>query len=371
MRLSVKMLLAILFVLSGISGIAQETPKSPWPWMPKELVLKLPLGENNPRNSEGDFLRLPNGDILCVYTRYYGTSLEDHATANLASRRSTDGGKTWTTEDKIEVPNEGKLNVMSVTCRQLANGQSLLFYLVKDAADDCRPYVRKLKEDGTWSERICCIPDVSYNVLNNDRVIQLKSGRLLMPIGRHAKKGEGLYDHEWNADIFCMISDDNGETWTRGGSVVKTEGIDYQEPGVCELSDGRILMNIRTNGGCQYYTYSEDDGQSWGPAFPSCLDSPLSPTLIKRLLGSDELLAVGNPLLKNVAGGGSRVVMTIERLSPDGQKVLVRKTLDHPEKITEDWQYPAIFFVDDNTILVGYFSWSSGAYVYRMSLSDL
>ena len=355
----------------GEEPSANQTPKAPWPWIDKELVLAIETGPDNPRNSEGDFLALDNGDILYIYTHYYGTSGDDHATAYLASRRSSDGGKTWSAEDKIEIENEGKLNVMSVTCRRLADGRAALLYLVKENPADCRPYLRFLNADGTWGERSCCIDQPSYNVVNNDRMIELASGRLLIPVARHAYKGPNQYDLDWNADTFCLISDDGGTTWRKAGEVKKIENVVYQEPGLCELADGRILMNIRTGSGAQFFAYSDDSGETWSEAAPSCLDSPMSPTLIKRLPASDELLAVGNPLLQSAAGGGSRSAMTIERLSPDGQTVLTRKTLEHPERLMDDWQYPAIHFVGDGSILVGYFSWGRGVRVYRMNLADL
>lgn len=360
-----------LFLLFGVSAPMAEESKAPWPWIDKELVLAITIRPDNPRNSEGDFIALDNGDILYVYTHYYGNSSDDHATAYLASRRSSDGGKTWTAEDKIEIENEGKLNVMSVTCRRLADGKIMILYLVKENPGDCRPYLRFLNADGTWSERTGCIAEPSYNCVNNDRVIQLQSGRLLIPVARHAYKGPNQYDYDYNGDTFCLISDDGGATWRQGSSVAKTPNVVYQEPGLCELADGRILMNIRTDSGTQYVAYSDDFGETWSKAAPSCIDSPLSPTLIKRLPGSDELIAVGNPLLKSATAGGSRAAMTIERLSPDGSEILVRKTLEYPEKERFDWQYPAIHFVGDGSILVAYFSWSCGVRIYRMNLADL
>ena len=351
---------------------AQESAKAPWPWAKTEQVLLIATEPGNPRNSEGDFVALKNGDILYIYTHYDGDSGDDHASAHLASRRSSDGGKTWTAEDKLEIPNEGKLNVMSVTCRRLTDGRIMLLYLVKENPGDCRPYLRfSDDETQTWSERICAIAEPSYNVVNNDRAIQLASGRLLIPVACHAFQGGDQYNYDGNADTFCLISDDGGATWTRGASVAKTPGAVYQEPGVCELSDGRILMNIRSDAGHQIFAYSEDGGQTWGEPKASCLDSPLSPTLIKRLPGSDDLIAVGNPLLENRAGGGSRSAMTVERLTPDGGKVLVRKTLEHPEKEWADWQYPAIHFVGDHSVLIAYFSWNGGVRIYRMSLEEL
>ena len=362
-------ILAAAFVPLAFLSAAAGADPAPWPWMPKEPVLHIATGPNNPRNSEGDFIVLDDGTILHIYSHYIGTSSHDNAAACLMSRSSADGGNTWTSEDKLELEKEGKLNVMSVTLRRLSDGRAAMFYLVKEAADDCRPYMRVRQGDGTWGPRVCLVPELSYNVVNNDRVIQLAGGRLLVPVARHACQGETEF--ESNAKTFCLISDDGGNNWREGQPVEPTEGIDYQEPGLCELADGRVLMNIRTTGGSQYFTYSSDGGETWGKPFASCIDSPLSPTLIKRIPGSDELLAVGNPLLR-MASCNERATVTIERLSPDGSEILARKTMEHPERfVAGDWQYPSICFLDNDTALVAYFTWTGGIYIYKIKLSDL
>ena len=72
--------------------------------------LDLPPGPNNPRNSEGAFMPLKDGRIMFAYSRYYGKSSSDHATADIAARYSSDKGRTWTTNDEIIVKNEGGMN---------------------------------------------------------------------------------------------------------------------------------------------------------------------------------------------------------------------------------------------------------------------
>ena len=42
------------------------------------LVCDIAPKENNPRNSEGSFLRAPNGDILFAYSQYSGNDWNDH-----------------------------------------------------------------------------------------------------------------------------------------------------------------------------------------------------------------------------------------------------------------------------------------------------
>lgn len=58
-------------------------------------VLSLPPSHGNPRNSEGDFIKLKDGRIMFIYSRYVGTSSSDHAPAYLAARFPADGGKGW------------------------------------------------------------------------------------------------------------------------------------------------------------------------------------------------------------------------------------------------------------------------------------
>ena len=56
--------------------------------------------ENNPRNGEGDFLRLRDGTILYVYSGFVGACGSDDAASDIRGIRSTDEGKTWV-EDRI------------------------------------------------------------------------------------------------------------------------------------------------------------------------------------------------------------------------------------------------------------------------------
>ena len=89
----------------------------------KTIALRLEPGENNPRNSEGDFIELKDGRILFVYSHYFAGRGGDHDPAYLAGRYSSDGGKTWTSEDVKIVDREGTMNVMSVSLLRLKSGE--------------------------------------------------------------------------------------------------------------------------------------------------------------------------------------------------------------------------------------------------------
>ena len=214
-----------------------------------KVALELNPGPDNPRNSEGAFLPLKDGRILFAYSRYYGTSRSDHATADIAARYSSDKGATWTDKDEIIVKNHGGMNVMSVSLLRLQSGEIALFYLLKNSTSDCRPVLRRSFDEGkTWSEPTMCITDeVGYYVLNNDRVIQLKDGRLLFAVSRHGFDG-GKFDGK--GVVTTYSSDDNGATWRRGKSMLKVvspSGRQYaaQEPGVVVCQGGHDCRRAR------------------------------------------------------------------------------------------------------------------------------
>ena len=281
-------LMAIVLALPGWSALAIEAKK--------ETLLVIEPGRENPRNSEGDIIELKDGRLCLIYTRFRGGS-SDHATADLSMRISEDRGQSWS-DDRIVVPCTGGLNVMSVSLLRLANGEIALFYLRKTSREDCRPLMCISNDEAlTWSPPTVCITDeVGYYVLNNDRAVQLRRGRLILPVAWHQGPGKS-----WDRAgvIMCYLSDDNGRSWRRSQDSFKGYAPDgkriyLQEPGVVELNDGRLMMFIRTNAASQYICYSEDAGETWSKARPSNLASPISPATIERIPWTGDLLCVWN-----------------------------------------------------------------------------
>jgi len=317
-------LLALTMFVGGMPGAQAQSVAG------RELLLRISPGPNNPRNSEGDFITLKDGSILFVYSRYFGDSDHDNGTAYLAGRVSKDNGRTWS-EDRTIVEREGLLNVMSVSLLRLKNGDIALFYLKKNAWTDCIPYMRVSKDEAkTWSEPIPCITDKKgYFVLNNDRVLQLKDGRLLMAVALHQTPEE----KEWSngARLYSYFSDDNGRTWRTGSMVSNPDKVILQEPGVVELASGEVMMIIRASPGTQYRCYSRNRGIDWSPAEPAGIPSPLSPATIQRIPRTGDLLMVWNrnggedPRMK-----GKRTPLTVAVSKDEG------KTWQHVKNIETD-----------------------------------
>jgi sialidase-1 len=276
------MICSVLFPVIFLSGCRSKSESRDG----KEVVLRLAAGADNPRNSEGDFITLNDGRILFIYTRYTGNSDDDNASAFLAGRYSSDQGKTWSTEEKKIVEQEGTMNVMSVSLVRLQNGEIALFYLRKNSETDCIPLLRiSADEAKTWSEPIPCITDKKgYFCLHNDHAIQLKSGRLLFAVSEESKS---YTDRLWG-----YFSDDNGRSWKCSTLVPNPDSVLTQEPDVIELKNGEILMLIRTNGGVQYISYSKDSGENWSPVERSTIKSPVAPATIARIPSTGDLLLV-------------------------------------------------------------------------------
>lgn len=316
-------------------------------------VVKMPLlppAINNPRNSEGDFIALNNGILMFVYSRFTGGTADD-ARADLAAIYSGDGGKTWSLRYGPVLENEGKKNVMSVSLLRLAENEIAMFYLRKNSNEDCVPMMRLSTDEGrTWNDATACIAEEGYYVLNNNRAVRLKSGRIVLPLARHARGGGRK---SVRSTSLCAYSDNGGRTWRK--SSTELEGPEasrtgLQEPGVIELKDGRLMMFMRTDQGCQYRSHSRDGGDTWSPAEPSNIISPLSPASIARIPTTGDLLLVWNDHEGvDEARKGKRTPFRVAISKDEGVTWERKKTLDDDP---DGWFcYTAIEFSGERVIL--------------------
>jgi hypothetical protein len=183
-------------------------------------------------------------------------------------------------------------------------------------------------------------------VLNNDRVVQLKNGRLILPVAQHnapdfEKRHPGL--------IMCYYSDDNGMTWNKSDIIANPENVTTQEPGILELSDGRLFLFSRTNAGVQYTSYSNDKGISWSQLKPGNIKSPLSPASIERIPETNDLLLVWNNNYEGGQNGGRRTPLNISISKDESHSWENMKTL---ESDPDGWYcYTAIEFIDEKILL--------------------
>lgn len=324
-----------------------------------DITLNLEPNPANPRNSEGSFVTLRSGRIAFYYTQFYG-GLEDNAAARIVVIHSDDEGRTWSQPRPVVEKGEAE-NVMSVSLLRLQSGKIALVYVVKNSALDCGPYLRLSMDEGeTWSEARRIIDAPGYFVLNNDRVIQTTTGRIIVPVAFNRLRQRELAAKPSNQQIndirgiaMWFYSDDEGTTWQEAVTwwampVPTRRGL--QEPGAVELADGSLFSWVRTDQGSQFEFRSKDNGVNWTPPQPGELKSPVSPASIKRLPGSDSLLAVYNDHSGRFEFPANRRAPLVAAISPDGGCTWPRRKVIETD--LQGWYcYTAMHFTRDAVLL--------------------
>lgn len=305
----------------------------------------------NPRNGEGDIVALKDGRLLLAYSHWTKGAASDDSPAEICGRYSSDGGATWSAESTL-IPNDA-MNLMSVSLLRLHNGELMLVYGRRRSNADLRFYARFSKDEAkTWTADHEVTPGCAYHVVNNARIIQLKSGRLLAPAA--LCRGE-----TWKKDYYFFnvvyYSDDNGRTWKGGKQKLNVESSSYgaDEPGVIELKDGRVMMLIRTDTGRIWRSYSSDHGETWSPPEKTSLATPSSPSTIRRIPSTGDLLLVWNnasPSAKNK--GEPRNPLTTALSRDEGRTWEHFRNLE--DSLGGDYCYTSVTFVCDKAVMSYY-----------------
>jgi hypothetical protein len=350
-----------------------------------EIVLQLDPTPYNARNSEAAFVTLSSGRILLAWSKFVGGDYSDFGSGIIAARYSDDGGRTWSRDDTVLVDQEGTTNVMSPSLLRLQDGRIALLNLRKDGHKVCMPYIRFSEDEcRSFSPAVQVIPEPGYYVVNNDRVVQLSGGRLIVPVAYHRMRGPSELQYDallpgenrsitpraeplfaMAALIFYYFSDDGGRTWLESLTSYYrcfADGCGLLEPGLIELNDGRLWSWTRTGPIThevrdyrQWSSLSDDGGQVWSEPEPSCFVSPSSPLQVKRMPQTGHLLAVWNdhsarfslPRPEPISWGRTPLVSAISKDEGSTWEhfKLLEAAPDH------GFCYPAVHFADDAALL--------------------
>ena len=328
------------------------------------VVLDLPPGKGNPRNSEGAFIDLRDGRIMFIYSQFIADSHRDTAPACLAVTYSSDRGETWSEPQQIlsSADDNNAMNIMSVSLLRMQDDSIGLVYFVRHGFHDGRVRLRRSYDEGqTWGEPTICIPAVGYYVTNNDRVVRLSCGRIIVPGGFHRCRGEdgGMWTaFDSRSTTYYFYSDDDGKSWKESTpcympTVNSTSGL--QEPGLIELKNGVLWGFARTDLGRHYEMFSFDRGETWTVPQASRFTGPSSPLSMKRDPRNGNLIAVWNPIPQYLGQerfpewNGGRTPQVTSVSADDG------KTWSEPLVLDDDprsgYCYTAIHFVGDDMLL--------------------
>ena len=356
--------------------------------MSNSIVLQLDPSRNNGRNSEATFVTLKGGRILLAWSRFNTGNHSDSGSCEIASRYSDDDGWTWSTRDMVMVGrDQGASNVMSPSLLRLKDGRIALLTLRKEGGEDfCSPWFRtSTNEAKSFSKpvRVNTVP--GYYSVNNDRMVQLRNGRIILPVGMHrwrspwSLKSEAELPGDTNTRvpkgtepvfssptlIFFYFSDDGGRTWLESLTNYywcTPKGHGLQEPGLIQLKDGRLWswarpghIGVEGMRDVQWESFSRDSGQVWSPPRRSQFISPSSPLQVKRIPKTGHLLAVWNdtsrrfktPKAKPISWGRTPLVSAISTNEGRTWKhhLLIEDAPDH------GFCYPAIHFTKEAVLL--------------------
>ncbi len=325
--------------------------------------------EDNPRNGEGAFIRLKDGSIMFGYSEFTGNDRkDDDARSKICIFISEDEGETWSDKKILFDTPEDSMNIMCLTFMRMQNEDIGAFYIIKNNDGTDRIVFRRSSDEGeSWSEPINCLACLDrddYYVVNNDRVIRLSNGRILMPVARHTIYTEK--DCFMPGELCFFFSDDDGYTWQKTETELICPFVNnpdgFQEPGIYELENGRIWCYIRTDTGFQFECFSEDSGMTWNIPEPNLFfSSPCSPMHVKDC--GDITVAVFNPVPEHILReendlwGRTPYVLAA---SFDKGRTFLRENIFYLEDdLNNGYCYPAIFSAEDY-LLVAYYHSNNG-----------
>ncbi len=329
-------------------------------------VHMITTSQNNSRNGEGSFIRLKNGTIMFGFTEFISSGREDEDVAQITAVFSEDDGENWSERHVLFKKPENAMNIMSLSFLRMANGDIGAFYIVKhtDGTDEI-VLTRSSDEGENWTTPESCtkriLPD-DYYVINNDRAIMLKGGRIILPIARHTIHTDSS---DFSAgELLFIYSDNDGFSWEKAPTELKCPFPDdpngFQEPGIFEFNDGTLWCYIRTGLGFQFESYSKDKGETWSQPSPNTFfSSPCSPMLVKNC--GNLTLAIFNPVPEHILRddekefwGRTPYVMAV---SKDNGKTFTQKNLFYIEDdLNNGYCYPALSETTDGFLLAYYHS---------------
>jgi sialidase-1 len=231
---------------------------------------------------------LADGSLLIAYHRT--TKVDFSGEYSTWTRTSRDGGMTWTEARlfgaQLQAPGLVRLrsgDILLNACR-----------VINDRWSTTMKLFRSTDGGQAWAEQ-APIWEKSRGIRLQGgcaSLLQLKSGRILCPtFGGDILAGDyGQATERLRA--WCYYSDDNGKTWQAGKGAVSLPKRGAMEPSVAELSDGALVMTLRTQLGFVYVSRSQDEGQTWSPAWSSGLEAPECPFAMTAFPRGDALLMV-------------------------------------------------------------------------------
>lgn len=343
--------LAIATLTSGFAAVAQQTHTETWgDGVERSLVYR-------PGDFDSKFYRIPaivtakDGSLVTVADKRIEHNGDLPAKIDVVSRRSTDGGKTWSPYVTVAAHDEvGGCGDAALVVDQ-KSGDILAIFSHGNGLWQKEPAhisVSRSTDNGlTWGPML----DINPQILTTDpngkqpikctsafatsgRATQLEDGRILFPL---VVREEGNPKFK----VYAIYTDDAGHNWKVSKNPATTDG---DESKIVELPDGTLIMSIRNRfGSLRKFSYSKDRGETWSDPVPvEGLPDPRCNGDIIRCTTTDGK----NVLLQSLPGDPKgRNNVAIYASYDNGQTWPVKKTI-----VTTPSAYSSMTILPDGSI---------------------
>ena len=267
--------------VASVYASRAQGPANRAPWMH-------PMCQPLDIDRKGPFVVLPDGRLLTADAQGLSTSDDDGRTWKEFMPAAFDQDPTEPASCYLMVTAAGALVMVYLALRSSRRRFSWDDRTGEPLPDCCLEMcaVRSLDGGKTWSTPQRLLDGYNGNFFG---FIQTRRGRLVVV-------AEHLLSHPGRLAVCSLISDDDGRSWRRS-NLIDLGGHGHHdgatEPTVVELSDGRLLMLIRTNLGYFWQAFSDDGGRYWRTVQPSQIDTSSAPGHLVRLQ-SGRLVLVWN-----------------------------------------------------------------------------
>lgn len=269
-------LLATVAMASPLASTAQQVHTETWAnGVERSLVYR-------PGDYDSKFYRIPaivtakDGSLVTVADKRIEHNGDLPAKIDVVSRRSTDGGKTWSPYVTVARHDEvGGCGDPALVVDQ-KSGDILAIFSHGNGLWQKEPAhisVARSTDNGlTWGP----MTDINPQILTTDpngkqpikctsafassgRATQLANGRIMFPLVVRE-------DGNPHFKVYAIYSDDAGRNWKVSRNPGTTNG---DESKIVQLADGTVIMSIRNRfGSLRKFSYSHDNGETWSEPVP-------------------------------------------------------------------------------------------------------
>lgn len=276
----------------------------------------------------------PRGEIL-VFAEARKEGIGDASPTDMVLKRSTDGGRSWLPMQTL-VRGQGADAIMNpVALADSKSGMVWLMYCLtnRKARGEHRTHFLISSRDGgrTWSlprEMGPSIKGYDDTFVPGPGVgIITRSGRLVIPGYTSVEHPDFKTEKGMHSRV--IFSDDRGRTWNMGDAV----SIDANECQVAELSNGRLMLNMRQAMGeaCRAVAVSRDGGMRWDSIYydRTLNERPCQASLVRYDPGKEDsrILLFANPDIEGAIYQEDRRRMTLRVSLDDGASWPIKKLI--------------------------------------------